>query len=158
LSDISKENYDFPCKRDSSTSNQNTQSIVFYPSAAFTSKLYTVDLLWLSPDSPTGISLFYCAESINQDSDQGYALLDKIERSDIQKVSKQTLEIPRNYSSALQMLKNLRVILNFYFGQNSPSSKCLLSWINHFEKNRVNYRSLQQADSSFLTQVLYSID
>jgi len=105
------------------------KEIVFFPSLAFTSKLYTVDLLWLSPDSPTGISLFYCTESINQDSDQGYALLDKIERSDIQKVSKQTLEIPRNYSSALRMLKNLQVVLNFYFGQNSPSSKCLLSWI-----------------------------
>jgi hypothetical protein len=134
------------------------KEIVFYPSTAFTSKLFTVDLLWSSPDSPTGISLFYCAESLTQESDQGYALLDKIDRSDIQKVSKQILEIPKSYSSALWMLKNFRVVLNLYLGQNSPASKCLLSWIEHFENNRVNYQSLQQADPSFLTQVLFSID
>jgi len=137
---------------------KTNKEIVFYPSTAFTTKLYTVDLLWLSPDSPSGISLFFCSESLSSDTDIGYALLDKIERSDIQKASKQTLEIPQNYSSALWMLKNLRVVLNLYFGQKSPASICLLSWINHFEINRVNYRSLQHSDPSFLTQVLYSID
>ena len=134
------------------------KEIVFFPSTAFTSKLYTVDLLWLSPDSPSGISLFYCAESLKSDSDQGYALLDKIERSDILKVSKQTLEIPKNYSAALWMIKNLRAVLNLFLGQNSSSSKCLSSWITHFESNRVNYRSLQEANQTFLTQVLFAID
>jgi len=137
---------------------KTNKEIVFHPSTAFTTKLYTVDLLWLSPDSPSGISLFFCAESFSTDADTGYALLEKIERSDIQKASKQTLEIPRDYSSALWMIKNLRTVLNLYLGQNSPASKCLLSWINHFENNRVNYRSLHQSDPSFLTQVLYSID
>jgi hypothetical protein len=93
---------------------KTNKEIVFFPSTAFTSKLYTVDLLWLSPDAPSGISLFYCAESLNNESDQGYALLDKIDSSDISKVSKQTLEIPTNYSSALWMIKNLQVVLNLF--------------------------------------------
>lgn len=84
---------------------KTSKEIVFFPSMAFTSKLYTVDLIWHSPDSPTGISVFYCTESSDLDSDQGYALLDKIERSDIQKASKQTLEVPNNYSVALWMIK-----------------------------------------------------
>jgi hypothetical protein len=125
---------------------------------AFTSKLYTVDLIWHSPDSPTGISVFYCTESSDLDSDQGYALLDKIERSDIQKASKQTLEVPNNYSVALWMIKNLRAVVNLYFRPNSPSAKCLSSWIQHFENNRINYCSLQEADQTFSTQVLYAID
>jgi hypothetical protein len=44
------------------------------------------------------------------------------------------------------------------FGASSLTSKCLTSWISHFEFNRVYYRGLQDADQSFLTQVLFAID
>ena len=55
------------------------REIVFTPSTAFAAHLYTVDLLWQSPDQPNGISLFYCAESSTQEVDLGYALLEKID-------------------------------------------------------------------------------
>ncbi len=48
--------------------------------------------------------------------------------------------------------------MSLYFGSSSLTSKCLSSWITHFEFNRVYYRSLQDADKSFLTQVLFAID
>lgn len=35
---------------------------------------------------------------------------------------------------------------------------CLSSWFTHFEQKRVYYRSLQDADQSFLLQVLFTID
>ena len=54
--------------------------------------------------------------------------------------------------------KKLRAVINLFFGPNSPSSKCLSSWIFLFENNRIYYRSLQEADQTFLTQVLYAID
>jgi hypothetical protein len=134
------------------------REIVFIPSTAFAARLYTVDLLWQSPDQPTGISLFYCAESSTPEPDHSYALLEKLDKSDVQRASKQTLEVPVSYSSALWMLKNMRAVMNLYFGENSPTSQCLTSWITHFEFNRVYYRSLQDADQSFLTQVLFAID
>jgi hypothetical protein len=54
--------------------------------------------------------------------------------------------------------KNFRAVINLFFGPNSPSSKRLSSWISHFENNRFYYLSLQEADQTFLTQVLYAID
>jgi len=47
---------------------KTNKEIIFYPSTAFTTKLYTVDLLWLPPDFPSGISLFFCAESFSTDA------------------------------------------------------------------------------------------
>jgi hypothetical protein len=77
------------------------REIVFKPSTAFAARLYTVDLLWQSPDQPTGISFFYCAESSTPEPDHGYALLEKLDKSDVQRASKQTLEVPVSYSSAI---------------------------------------------------------
>jgi hypothetical protein len=134
------------------------REIVFIPSTAFAVRLYTVDLLWQSPDQPTGISLFYCAESSTPEPDHGYALLEKSDKSDVQRASKQTLEVPVSYSSALWMLKNIRAVMSLYFGEHSSTSQCLTSWISHFECNRIYYWSLQDADKSFLTQVLFAID
>jgi hypothetical protein len=134
------------------------KGIVFINSTAFSARLYTVDLLWQSPDQPTGIILFFCAETSSSEFDQGLALLEKIDKADIQRASKQTLEVPLSYSSALWMLKNLRAVMSLYFGSASLTSICLSNWIHHFEQNRVYYRSLQDADPSFLTQVLFAID
>jgi hypothetical protein len=134
------------------------KEIVFIPSPAFATRLYTVDFLWQSPDHPTGISLFYCAESSSFETDEGFALLDKLDKADLQRATKQTLEVPLCYSSALWMLKNLRAVMSLYFGPKSLTSLCLSSWISHFEQNRVYYRSLQDADPSFLTQVLFAVD
>jgi hypothetical protein len=56
------------------------------------------------------------------------------------------------------MIKNLQAVTNLFFSPNSHSSNCLSSWVNHFENNRIYYRSLHDADPTFLTQVLYAID
>jgi len=68
------------------------QEIVFIPSTAFAARLYTVDLLWQSPDQPNGISLFFCAESSVLEDDHGFAQLEKLDKTDIQKP-------PKNFGS-----------------------------------------------------------
>jgi hypothetical protein len=85
-------------------------------------------------------------------------LLEKIDKSDVQKASKQILEVPLWYSSALWMLKNLRAVMSLFFGEKSDTSQSLSSLITHFKYNRVYYQSLQDADKSFLSQVLFAID
>lgn len=137
---------------------KENREIVFIPSTAFTARLYTVDFLWQSPDQPSGISLFFCSKSSTIESDQGYALLEKIDKLDAQKASKQKIKVPSSYIAALWMLKNMRAVFSLLFGEKSQTSKCLSSWITHFEFNRVYYNSLQEADKSFLTQVLFAID
>jgi hypothetical protein len=101
------------------------KEIVFIPSTAFAARLYTVDLVWQSPDQPNGISLFFCAESSVLEDNHSFALLEKLDKTDIQKASKQTLEVPKSYSAALWMLKNLRAVMSLYFGQESSTSLCL---------------------------------
>jgi hypothetical protein len=96
-----------------------------------------VDFLWQSPDQPSEISLFFCFESSTVESDQGYALLEKIDKLDAQKASKQKIEVPSSYIAALWMLKNMRAVFSLLFGEKSQTSKCLSSWITHFEFNRV---------------------
>jgi hypothetical protein len=48
--------------------------------------------------------------------------------------------------------------MSLFFGEKSDTSQCLSSWITHFKYNRVYYQSLQDADKSFLSQVLFAID
>jgi hypothetical protein len=48
--------------------------------------------------------------------------------------------------------------MSLFFGEKWDTSQCLSSWITHFKYNRVYYQSLQDADKSFLSQVLFAID
>jgi hypothetical protein len=41
----------------------NHDKIYFHPSSAFAAYLYNADWIWEKPDSPTGISVFFCPES-----------------------------------------------------------------------------------------------
>jgi len=52
----------------------------------------------------------------------------------------------------------MRAVFSQLFGEKSQTSKCLSSWIAHFEFNRVYYSILQEANKSFLSQVLFAID
>jgi hypothetical protein len=73
--------------------------ISFNPSAAFTNCIWSGDFFWILPDSPSGISIFYCPEckSLNAhelEKERALALADKIKQGDIEKMSKQKLYLP----------------------------------------------------------------
>jgi hypothetical protein len=94
--------------------------------------------------SPKRNQSILCAESSSLETDQGFALQDKIDKADLQRATKQTLEVPLSYSAALWMIKNLRAVMSLYFGPKSLTVLCLSSWVTHFEHNLVYYRSLQK--------------
>jgi hypothetical protein len=77
---------------------------------------------------------------------------------DARKASNQKIEVPSSYIAAFCMIKNMRAVFSQLFGEKSQTSKCLSSWIAHFEFNRVYYSILQEANKSFLSQVLFAID
>jgi hypothetical protein len=58
------------------------ENIAFHPSSSFTSCLWNCDFLWLTPDLPSGISIFFCPElsSLNTqeiERDRNSAAVDK---------------------------------------------------------------------------------
>jgi hypothetical protein len=90
------------------------KEIVFFPTTAFAALLYTIDFLWHSPDQSSRIRLFHCTESVNPVPDHVYALLEKLDKSDVQRASKKTLEISTSFSSALWMLKNMQAVTSLF--------------------------------------------
>jgi len=106
--------------------------IVFIPSTAFTAQLYTVvDLIWQSPDQPSGVSLFFvqkhlCMLCFTQEYRQ----------------NRYTEGLQTNIGSTTHTLllfgcSKTWEQMSLYFGNNSLTSLCISSWINHFEHNRV---------------------
>jgi hypothetical protein len=61
--------------------------IVFNPSTSFVTNLWNGDFFWILPDSPSGISIFFCPEtkSLNAaeiEKEKSFALADKIKSGD----------------------------------------------------------------------------
>jgi hypothetical protein len=72
--------------------------VSFNPSASFVNCLWNGDFLWILPDSPSGISIFYCPESKSRNAhelekERALALADKIKQGDIKKLTTQKLYI-----------------------------------------------------------------
>jgi hypothetical protein len=68
-------------------------NISFHPSSSFTNCLWNSDFLWLTPDFPSGLSIFFCPEisslnSFELERDRNFALVDKIKQTDIEKLTK----------------------------------------------------------------------
>lgn len=138
-------------------------NISFHPSSSFVNCLWNADFLWLTPDFPTGISIFFCPEvsSVNSyelERDRNLALVDKIKQSDIEKLSKEKFSFPESIMDMVWLTQNYHSIVALCFGENSHSAKFLKDWGNHMYSNRLLYKSQQASDSSFFTQVLFCID
>jgi hypothetical protein len=74
-----------------------SEKICFNPGASFINNLWNCDFFWLLPDTPSGISIFFCPEmkSANAsdasdiEKDRSLALADKVNLTDIEKLAKQ---------------------------------------------------------------------
>ncbi len=138
-------------------------NIAFHPSSTFSSCLWNCDFLWLTPDLPSGISIFFCPElsSLNSheiEKDRNLAAVEKIKTSDIDKVSKEKFAFPESIMDLVWMTQNYHAVIALCFGPKSHSAKFLQDWGNHMYNNRMMYKSLQARDNSFFTQVLFCID
>jgi hypothetical protein len=138
-------------------------NIAFHPSSAFSSCLWNCDFLWLTPDLPSGISVFFCPElsSLNSqeiEKDQNLAAVNKIKISDIDKISKEKFTFPESIMDLVWMTQNYHAVIALCFGPKSHSAEFLQDWGNHMYNNRLMYKSLQARDSTFFSQMLFCID
>jgi len=138
-------------------------NIAFHPSSTFSSCLWNCDFLWLTPDLPSGVSIFFCPElsSLNSQEikkDRKLAAVDKIKTMDIDKLSKEKFAFPDSIMDLVWMTQNYHAVIALCFGPKSHSAKFLQDWGNHMYNNRLMYKSLQAKDNTFFTQVLFCID
>jgi len=138
--------------------------ILFQPSAAFVPHLYTVDWVWPNPNKPSGISIFFCPDSASESNEnyhsyeKGFVLIEKIEKSDISKLTKQTITLPHGNMNTYLMVTNFKAVIELCFGPESQSALCLRSWCEHIFENRQIYLGWEESDPTFYPKVLYAIN
>jgi hypothetical protein len=140
-----------------------SEKICFNPGSCFINNLWNCDFFWLLPDSPSGISIFFCPETKSANAsdlekDRLLALADKVNLSDIEKLAKQKLFIPNTLMDMVWMTQNLYTIIKLCFGQKSHSATFLKDWADHMYENRNMYMTQHTADPFFFAKVLFAID
>jgi hypothetical protein len=138
-------------------------NISYHPSSLFVNCLWNADFLWLTPDFPAGLSIFFCpavslVNSYELERDRNLALVDKIKQSDIEKLSKEKFSFPDSIMDMVWLTQNYHAIVSLCFGEKSHLAKFLKDWGNHMYSNHLLYKSQQASNSSFFTQVLFCID
>jgi hypothetical protein len=137
--------------------------VAFNPNTAFIANLWNGDFFWILPDSPSGVSIFFCLETkslnaIELEKEKNFALADKIKSGDIEKLSKQRLYLPTSLMDMVWMTQNFLAVISLCFGSHSLSATFLKDWADHMYENRLMYSSLQASDPSFFAKVLFAID
>jgi len=104
-----------------------TEKVSFNPSSSFINNLWNCEFFWLLPDTPSGVSIFFCPETkssnVNEiEKERLLALANKVNASDIEKLSKQKLYIPNTIMDLVLMTQNFYSIVKFCFGQSSHSA------------------------------------
>jgi hypothetical protein len=94
----------------------------------------------------------------NSNFEKGLSLLDKIEKSDINKLTKQTMTLPTGNMNSYLMVKKIKAIIDLCFGEESQSAICLQSWCDHIFDNCQLYMGWEESDPSFYSKVLCAID
>jgi hypothetical protein len=99
----------------------------FHPNTQMVSCLWNGDFMWLTPDCPSGVSIFFCPElstvnSAELEKDRTLALADKVKHGDLEKLSKQKFTIPTNIMEMVWMTQNFHSIVSLCFGPQSHSA------------------------------------
>jgi hypothetical protein len=141
----------------------HSEKIAFIPSSGFVNNLWNCEFFWLLPDSPSGVSIFFCPETKSSNAsdiekERMLALADKVNVSDIEKLTKQKLYLPNNVMDLVWMTQNLHAVIKLCFGSSSHSAVFLKSWADHMYGNRIMYTTLFNSDPYFFGKVLYAID
>jgi hypothetical protein len=96
------------------------ENISFHPSSSFTTCLWNCNFLWLTPDLPSGISIFFCPElsSLNSsevERDRNLAAVDKIKQCDIDKIAKEKFSFPDSIMDLVWMTQNYHSVASLCF-------------------------------------------
>jgi len=135
-------------------------NVPFHLSTQMVSCLWNGDFLWLTPDYPSGIRIFFCPElsTINSTELEKDALADKVKHGDLEKVTKQKFHIPQNIMEMVWTTQNFYAIISLCFGPQLHSAIFLQDWAKNMYNNRLMYKSLLALDQTFIIQVLFLID
>ena len=140
-----------------------SDKIAFNPNASFVTNLWNCEFFWILPDSPSGVSIFYCPESKSSNSyelekERNLALADKVNTADIDKLTKQKMTIPTQLMDLVWTTQNFHSVISLCFGPKSHSALFLQEWIDHIYGNRLIYSSAQANDPYFFAKILFTMD
>jgi hypothetical protein len=119
-----------------------SEKVAFNPSSSFINSLWNCEFFWLLPDTPSGISIFFCPETKSSNANEIekerlLALADKVNISDIEKLSKQKLYIPNTLMDLVWMTQNFYTVIKLCFEERSHSAQFLNEWADHMYANRI---------------------
>jgi hypothetical protein len=137
--------------------------IAFNPNPTFVTNLWNSEFFWLLPDSPSGVSIFYCPETKSSNAndlekERYLALADKVKPTDIEKLSKQKMFLSTTIMDLVWMTQNFHVVISLCFRSNSHSSIFIKDWTDHIYNNRMIYSSIFASDPYFYAKILFTID
>jgi hypothetical protein len=140
----------------------------FTPSAGMTTSAYTGNVQWDDTYTPRNFSIFYCGRQQNNGgtsssyNDQALYLKEHIgngiNEKEVRQILKQEKTCPKDASEALDQIQNFLALCDFIFGSESKIAMSVKTWIQHINRNKSCYDSMQRTDSTFLSQILYCID
>jgi hypothetical protein len=72
------------------------EKVSFNPGASFVTCLWNADFFWVLPNSPSGVSIFFCPESkylntAELEKERSFDLIDKVKANDLERSSKEKL-------------------------------------------------------------------
>ena len=139
------------------------EKVAFNPSSSFANNLWNCEFFWLLPDSLSGVSIFFCPETISANAadiekERMLALADKVNTSDIEKLAKQKMYLPNSVMDLVWMTQNFYAVIKLCFGPASHSASFLKDWADHMYKNGLMYTTMHSSDPYFFAKVLYTID
>jgi len=140
-----------------------SDKIAFNPNQTFITKLWNSKFFWLLPDTPSGISVFYCPEMKSNNSaalecERNLALADKVNASDIDKLAKQKISLPTSLMDLVWTVQNFHTVILLCFRKSSHSASFLQDLINCIYDNRILYTSSQTSDPYFFARIMYTMD
>jgi hypothetical protein len=105
----------------------------------------------LLPDTPSGVSIFFCPETksaraYDNEKDRLLALADKVNLSVIGKLVKQKLYIPNTIMDMVWMTQNFHAVIKFCFGPKAHSTVFLCEWADHMYENQNMYMTQHSSD------------
>lgn len=118
----------------------HNDKIAFNPNSTFITNMWNSDFFWLLPDSPSGISIFYCLETksanaYKMEKERNLALVNKVNASDLEKLSKPKLSLPSTLMDLVWTTQNFHAIVSLCFYRNLTqqnffrhgSTRCMIS-------------------------------
>ena len=124
--------------------------------------IYSAHILWDRPEFPSNLSIFFCGDApLGSNSSyvpKALGLLDKIDHTDLPKLIKQNIMVPKSIWEAIISLKNYLALITLLFTEKSHLAVMIQTWVDHLLDNMRIYEYAHQSDVNFIPALLFRID